>query len=392
MANVLISLVGDQTVPNVFLIRDPAFRMVEEYVFVTTPLMEERSRLEHILASTGVPRGKYRKVCVEADNLTDIRERLNELQLPTTGNHYFVNLTSGTKVMSIAMYDYFTQPGYADCCSIFYVPIGKNAYLQVYPEDQRREEAISYRISLKEYLSGYGIRIEEQKGEGELHRPPEYTSGLLFHFQKAMDSGRPFSQMMNSLRNNYRAVQQKKEIKIPVNPELQAFLSLIRYPLPPDGCLNKAAAEYLIGGWLEEWAYNLVKERLGLPEEAIRYGVRVARPNAVGHNVPNECDLLFTFNNTLYIMECKTGLGFNASQLFADSIYKLTALRNEFGQRVEAVLLTLTNLRKRNGQWKERFFNRAQMHRVALFDRQGLMEELEEWLGASPQEAALKAR
>lgn len=385
MANLLISLVGDQTVPNTFLIRDPAFGMIGQYIFVTTPLMEERRRLEHTLASTGIPAGSFRKISVEADNLSDIKRKLDSLQLPEKGNHYYVNLTSGTKVMSIALYHYFTQPAYAPCCSIFYVPIGRNAYLQVYPEGQRREAAISYRITLEEYLAGYGIKMETWKGAGHLHRPPEYTASVLPHFLEAMDSGRPFALMMKGLRDSYRQVQQKEEVELPVSRELGAFLQKISYPLPENGRLNKAAAEYLTGGWLEEWAYARVKETLGLPEAAIRYGVRVARANAGGHPVPNECDLLFTFNNTLYIAECKSGLGFNARKLFEESVYKLAALRNEFGQRVEAFFLTLTNLRGRKGSLKTVFLHRAQLHRVALFDRKGVVMELEGWLKASPQ-------
>ena len=113
------------------------------------------------------------------------------------------------------------------------------------------------------------------------------------------------------------------------------------------------------------------------------------RPNAGGHPVPNECDLLFTFNNTLYIMECKVGLGFKAKQLFEDSVYKLAALRNEFGQRVEAAFLTLSNLRGRDGEVKKAFLHRAQLHRVKLFDRQGVGEELEGWLRGARGEGEL---
>ncbi|MCB9293450.1 MAG: DUF1887 family protein [Lewinellaceae bacterium] len=232
--------------------------------------------LDHILSSTGIPGERCRKASVEADNLSDIKRQLDSLRLPASGNHYYVNLTSGTKVMSIALYHYFTQPAYAHCCSIFYVPIGRNAYLQVYPEAQRRERPIGYRISLREYLAGYGITAEGQKGEGQLHRSPAYTAAVLPRFLEAMDSGRPFALMMKGLRDSYRQVQQKETAEVPASRELAAFLRSIGYPLPANGLLGRAAAEYLIGGWLEEWAYARVKESLGLPDAAIRYGVKVA--------------------------------------------------------------------------------------------------------------------
>lgn len=383
--NILISLVSEQRAPNIFIILDKQFNEIDEYIFVSTPLMEKMGVINDIKKATGIRSEAIRKVIVSEDNPASIIQEFEPLQLATAGIHYFVNLTGGTKMMSIGLFNYFTQPAYAPCCSIFYVPIGRNAYLQVYPEGQRREAAISYRITLEEYLAGYGIKMETWKGAGHLHRPPEYTASVLPHFLEAMDSGRPFALMMKGLRDSYRQVQQKEEVELPVSRELGAFLQKISYPLPENGRLNKAAAEYLTGGWLEEWAYARVKETLGLPDAAIRYGVRVARANAGGHPVPNECDLLFTFNNTLYIAECKSGLGFNARKLFEESVYKLAALRNEFGQRVEAFFLTLTNLRSRKGSLKTVFLHRAQLHRVALFDRKGVVMELEGWLKASPQ-------
>ena len=374
MANVLISLVGDQTVPNVFLIRDPAFRMIDAYIFVTTPLMEERCRLKNIITSTGLPPESWSRLSVEADDLPAIREQLDSLQLPNQGNHYYVNLTSGTKLMSIALYEYFTQPGYRHCSSIFYIPIGKNAYLQVFPEAQRREQPLSYRITLQEYLSSYGIGLLKHKGASQLHRPPEYTAAAFPLFQEAMDSGQAFAKMMKDMRDRYRQSRQKTGFELIIGPRIEAFLERIHYSLPASGKLNKAAVEYLIGGWFEEWAYTRIRELLQLPESAIQFGVKVSRSNAEGVAVDNECDVLFTFNNTLYIVECKAGL--NSKPLFEAAAYKLATLRSEFGQRVNALLLTPSSLRDSKGRLRKPYLDRARMHRLQLFDRDGLRKEL----------------
>lgn len=374
MANVLISLVGDQTVPNVFLIRDPAFRMIEHYIFVTTPLMEQRQRLDNIIASTCLSPGSCSRVFVEADNLYSIREQLDSLGLPAEGNHYYVNLTSGTKVMSIGLYEYFTQPAYRHCSSIFYIPIGKNAFLQVFPAEDYREQPLTYRITLQEYLASYGIALLHQKGAFQLHMPSEYTKKALPLFQAAVGSGRAFSDMMKELRDMYRQVRQRADFDLPVGRRLEAFLQNINYPLPSGGKLSKAAVEYLIGGWFEEWAYTHIREKLQLPDTAIQFGVKVSRPNAEGVAVDNECDVMFTHNNTLYIVECKAGV--NSKPLFEGAAYKLATLRSEFGQRVNALLLTPSSLRDNKGRLRKPFLDRARMHRLYLFDREGLQEEL----------------
>ena len=121
-----------------------------------------------------------------------------------------------------------------------------------------------------------------------------------------------------------------------------------------------------------------------MPDEAIRFGVRVERNNAEGQPVANECDILFTLNNTLHVIECKTGLGARPKQLFEDALYKLTALRNEFGQRVQTLFFTLSGLRRSPRQWEETYLSRANLHRVLLLDRQGLLEELDELLEKLP--------
>ena len=282
--------------------------------------------------------------------------------------------------MSIGVFNYFSKYKYKLCSKVFYLPIKKNGVVQVFPEEEQKEEEITYCIPLHEYLSSYGIRIVTEKNDKHLHRPSTYTAAVLPLFLEAMDSGRSFVVMMKGLRDSYRQVQQKSIVKLAIPHELATFLQKIEYPLPDNNWLDKPAIEYLIGGWLEEWVYTCVKECLGLPDEAIRYGVRVARPNAGGDPVPNECDLLFTFNNTLYLVECKSGLGFKPKQLFEESVYKLTALRIEFGQRVEALFLTLSNLRDRKGRLKSVFLHRAQLHRVTLFDRKGVEKDLERYL------------
>lgn len=387
MANVLISLVGDQTVPNVFLIRDPAFRMIDRYIFVDTPQMEERRRLDYIIASTGLPPAACLRLPVEADNLGAIRERLASLQLPAHGNHYYVNLTSGTKLMSVALYAFFTQPAYRHCSSIFYIPIGKNAFLQVFPEEQAREQPLTYRISLEEYLASYGIAATVQKGLRDLHRPESYTASVMPHFLSVMDS-HAFWSAMKKLRDTYNRSYQKPALEAPVERGLQPFLEQIRYPLSARGLLTKGDIAYLTGGWFEEWAFSRLRQQLDLPGEAIRFGVRVERQNADGQAVPNECDILFTLNNTLHIVECKTGLGARPRQLFEDALYKLTALRNEFGQRVKALFFTLSDLRRQPRQWEETYLSRARLHRALLFDRRGAVVELEERLGKMKEGAA----
>ncbi|GJM35083.1 MAG: hypothetical protein DHS20C18_40840 [Saprospiraceae bacterium] len=376
MTKVLVSLVGDQTVPNVFLIRDTAFRQITHYVFVTTPQMEERQRLTHILAATGLKASSFTKTEVVADNPHHIRQQLEKLPILRQADHVYVNLTSGTKVMSIGLYDYFTRPAFAERSSIFYIPIGGNAFAQIFPEQAFQQRPITYRITLAEYLTSYGIKVMEQCNEQDLHQTANYTSSIFPHFLIDGTQKKAFAKMMETLRGRYNGKQQKPDFEIPLLPEMQPFLKQIAYHPSVEGALQKREIRYLTGGWLEEWTYLQVQQYLQLPTEYIRFQVKVGRNNPQGVEVPNEFDLMFTLQNTLYVVECKTGLRRDSIKAqFEESIYKLAALRMEFGQRVTAIFLTLSNLRDGKGQLRKPYANRASLHRIKLFDRKGMLEE-----------------
>jgi len=371
MQNILISLVGDQTVPNVFLMRDRAFRQIDRYIFITTPQMEGKSRLQHIINATGINDSQYDKVLVKADDLYHIQKELDRLQLKGGQGQYYVNLTSGTKLMSIALYDYFTQPRFRDCSRIFYMPIGRNGYVQVQEEGPPLVCDLTYRISVWEYLASYGIELASARQL--LHQPGTYTQSLMPRMQSyRTDSA--FAKALHGLRQAYNRNRDKgKTMALKVGDDLAILLEQLEYPYRQEDGLSAADARYLTGGWLEEWAYYKVQTTLGLPESALALNAQVTRPNGQGGNVANECDLLFTYNNTLYILECKTGLGKRGNKLFDEAVYKLATLRGEFGQRVPVFLLTLNEL-------KPAYRQRAALHRIALLGGSSVEDGLEKHL------------
>jgi hypothetical protein len=68
-------------------------------------------------------------------------------------NKYFVNLTGGTKIMSIAVFQHF----YKYQADYFYVPIGMNKIENV---RTGKDLPLNYRVNIVEYLSLYGLYIE----------------------------------------------------------------------------------------------------------------------------------------------------------------------------------------------------------------------------------------
>lgn len=376
MKQVLISLVGDQTVPNVLLIKDPAFAGVEEYLFLITELMEARQRLLHILSATAIPAGRCRSLRVPADDLSGIRAALDQWQLPSEGVHYLVNLTSGTKLMSIALFDYFSQPPYRACSTVFYVPIGQNAFIEVGRQHRGRVRPLSYRISLPEYLACYGVGMGSA-AEADGLFPAAFTGQWA---QQMGQAGRrpDFAKAMHGLRQSYNRNRGKgAAMALQPAPALKEALAGLGFPLPADGRLGQRAARYLTGGWLEEWVFHRVKALLGLEGRYIACSVRLEWQPPGGARGQNEFDLLFTHDNTLHVLECKTGFGKRPGAVFEDAVYKLAALRRELGIRVPAGLLSFQPLRPSQSR---KYRQRAALHQLALMEGEAVNEQLRSWL------------
>ncbi len=88
-------------------------------------------------------------------------------------------------------------------------------------------------------------------------------------------------------------------------------------------------ASYLCGGWLEEYAYQLVEPYfLSGRILDLRIGLEVAwRENVAGGsvNAAQEFDCVFTDGKKLYIVECKAG------GVFVDDVYKLENVVRRYG-------------------------------------------------------------
>jgi hypothetical protein len=378
MAKILISLVGDQTAPNLFIIRDERFRDIDRYIFVTTVEMEERRRLDHLLAAAGIPPERYVRALVTADDMQAIFREMDALRLDPA-DEYFLNLTSGTKIMSVGLFAYFTQGHFN--VRIFYVPVRKNAYRQIYPETGAEERALSYRIGLEEYLTSYGIRIEPEGAESRLRIPPAFTLQVFGHF---LDEDRlftnrqqPFRYFANALRDRFNRAQ-GEFIDWADIPGLGDFLAEIGFPFSRAGCLDAREARFLTGGWLEEWVSDNIRSRLNLNDEAVGVSVRIQPSSLPGKFGKNEFDVMFIYRNALYVVECKTGLGKGyreVKSVFEQSLYRLAALRADFGMNVHTCLLTLSDsLRdRRKGALRDTFAHRARLLNITLIDRKEIL-------------------
>lgn len=377
MAKILISLLSKHTLPNVFVIRASDFSNMEAFIFVSTELMEQHKVFKAIEKASDLENRPTQKVIVKEDDLANIHARLDALNLSKT-DEYYLNLTGGTKIMSIGVYNFFTQNGFNS--HIFYVPIGKNLIHKIFPLDDVKIKPLTFRIGLADYLASYGVEIHEPKYINNTSKDPEYTRQLFSWFiseKRFTYQGKPFWWFASKLRKWV-----KPELGLNEIPWLESFIKDIDLPHIFPRKLMESEIQYLIGGWFEEFIYFAFKNTLKLENDFFGNSVHIKRENQKGKLVSNEFDVMFVYKNVLHVIECKTGLGRpkEVKQLFNNTVYKLAALRTEFGLQVKAYFLTLANTRNENGYIKESFQRRAAMHNIVFMDRVSILNDFEAFL------------
>lgn len=367
----LICVVGDQPLPSILFTKWVETSAVQEYIFLTTDLMESRNKLRHLLDSLNLDK-PHKKIIIPGDDIAGIHQILDKKLGNSSDKKYKINLTSGSKLMSIAIFQYFTQPNFTNQSKIYYLPIKQNAFIQIFPyiKYELSHFDVQYRIPVHTYLTSYGIKIDDCKTSQSLYMPPAFTINFM---QEQLKAPR---EEIKKLRTKYNEKKSKSEFYITPSPSLQEFLNKAHYPIAKDGNLNKADMHYLIGGWFEEWTFHRIKQKYELSDNDILCNVSISRLNEAGESVNNECDVLFTYQNTLHVVECKTGLPGKhlLKPAFYEVLYKLNTLKNEFGQRVNAEFYTLSDkLRNEHGQYKSFIEERSRLYRIKVLDQADLI-------------------
>ncbi|MFN4000334.1 Card1-like endonuclease domain-containing protein [Algoriphagus sp.] len=295
----LLSIISDQAVPNLHFIKQ--FQQPDSFfLFVTTQEMEEKNVTRNLMESLRLDPKKCRKVLIDASDASLIQLQLVKEKF-SENEKYLINLTGGNKLMSQMVYQHFQKYD----ASMFYAPIGSSSYQQLLPEVKQIPKNPEIAISLFEYLESYGFAIESSLDYYEGVPKPEIL------MKKLLLEGHPS-------RVPVIARASKQEYKDPDK-------------------------NYLMGTWFELHCYKVFKEAFGLDESQIACNVGIRRKDSTSpYEHDNEFDLMFIFQNDLYVMECKV---YPAENLKTDKIsgpmFKLASLTKNFGLKCKKYLAIL---------------------------------------------------
>lgn len=301
-----VLIVSKQTLPNVLFLKEMQERGVEleHCILITTQLMEKEGRGDWILKAAKID-SKSVKVTGIVVAAEDYKQAKIDVQKQTHNPeaYYYVNLTGGTKMMSLAVYDYYKN--FADC-RCFYMPIGGKFMQRIFPDHEK--VSLLTKLNLQEYLTAYGYRYESNN---TMLRPEELANET---FDKVSHAASPLDvTTLNDAFNN--------KIKGPVH-------------------------KYWMGAWFEEWVYYQIKNHFDLSDDCIAQNcnLKLLNSNSATES-DSEIDVLFVFNNRLFIIECKCYIAntFRGDKIYAP-MYKLGAIQKTLGLHASCFLMMANHL------------------------------------------------
>ncbi|OPZ14663.1 MAG: hypothetical protein BWZ06_00816 [Bacteroidetes bacterium ADurb.BinA261] len=328
----LVSIISKQTIPNYIFNKDKLMEGDEMLFIATQEMKNQADWLVQTLKCTD----DEKEIILLAQNQ---EEKWNEMTDAikthlSHDKHYVVNLTGGTKYLSLAIYHLFCKYD----SEFYYIPFPRNVVLKPFQDE---EEAINYRLKIDEYLSLYGLKFRPLKRQTV--RNKEYSEIFFQLFIQGFSEND--SNILKIIRENYRddGIKNIKSVELGINlkrkeipiPGLTDFLDRIHFG-NKENSLSKYEAQYLTGGWFEEYVYNKIKE--SIPADDMAIGVKLRKDEGV---FDNDLDVVFTYHNHLFVIECKTG--FDTNKMFNEIVYKAAAIKESmFGLPAHTYVFALS--------------------------------------------------
>jgi hypothetical protein len=361
MKTVLVSLVSDHTIPNILTIHH--FKP-DDVLFISTEKMEKQGKTLAILRTLERLGLEYRAdpVIVQEDSILDCHKRISERIEGREDAEFIVNLTGGTKIMSIAAYEFFKDYG----SKMVYIPIPRNEFITPFPKRSTSKAVpLEARLTVAQYLAAYGLDV---KNGIKLAGYREEALARKSLSKSIVESYEDVKNLLVWLGGNLRPHRKKKHLDFKENFEgaaEQETRLLARLNMDYDGRivakgLEQSEIKYLTGGWLEEFCFTELLPWLGNGIDDAVIGLQLK--DAQGRN--NEFDIMFTMDNALYFVECKS-LDQHGDKN-ANALYKIGALQKEFGLRVASFFVTTSPYVLKDGRIRESVQARADQFKTTI--------------------------
>ena len=369
MSHVHVCLVSDHTIPNILGLYH--FKP-DRVLFITTEKMENNKKDEAIVKTCkrlGLS-FEVSKIIVKEDSILDCTRKIDQWVSDKEDSNFIVNLTCGTKIMSIAVYEYFKDL-YAQ---MYYIPVPKNEFIVPFPiKKTSTPQPLKLRLRVVEYLTAYGLevtnieKLETYKNDALTRK--DTTNWIMKHYDNLKN-------LLVWLSGNLRKYRDRRNYELngkfnPGNDKEKELLEKLSFNVNNDTIskeLSRSEIRYLTGGWLEEYAFNVINEfrGKGIDDVVLDIKIRSLQGNE------NEFDVMFTKDNALCFVECKSLDNTNDRDL--DALYKIRALQQNFGLKVKSFFLTTSPHILQDGKLRPAIQARAEQFETQIITHDKISE------------------
>lgn len=337
MSRIHVCLVSEQTIPNILGIYH--FKP-DRVIFCTTEKMELQKKTDAIIDTLKLygldyeAPNRHERIEVDQDCLDDCEMKLLKIAGRHKDDEIIVNLTGGTKIMVLGAYNAFKDKAK----QMIYTPIPKNEFITVHPKDNECKSPVPYnlKLSVEAYVTAYNVKIKNHKKIEQLKSNAisnkDLCRWMVLNYRTIEDLLFEFYRQLNKHRDD-----RDFRLKIDYPPRSNEEKELLnRFGIKTskiEKTFLKNEIRFLTGDWLSEYCYNEIE---ALPVDDCVTGIELVSPKGA----ENELDVMFTKNNALYIIECKTLQ--SKEEKYQDFLYKISAIQQDFGLRVTGFMISTT--------------------------------------------------
>lgn len=376
-----VILVSEQTIPNLmflkWLLSNNGGGILELFC-VTTEYMEQKNKIKAIQKALGEINSFFAKMTPIIVDENNLEENVKKIELQFSDSVFYdeihVNITGGTKIMSIACYEVFKNK---ENTVLYYQPVNKPVQILNSKIPEISKNNIEANISIKEYLDAYNVAY---KIDNICVKDWNYNQTVLPIVENMTSERSIYLELQNNeyfrkmLKKKgaleFDKIDSEKLSRLQNNPTVEQLVSCSEWFGFRSDKITGKEIKYITGGWFEEYVYQKLKTEKKLDDDSIALNIRIVNSD---DKDKNELDVAYIEGKTnprLNIVECKSFID-EASQakLLTDTLYKMQALKKDFGLTVKSYLYTMSVIKK------ESVLSRAKDLDIEIIDRTKLLSE-----------------
>lgn len=374
----IVILISEQTIPNLmflkWLLSNNGGGILELFC-VTTEYMEQKNKIQAIQKALGEMNGLFSKITPITVDENDLEEIIKKIEVQFSDlpiyDEIHVNITGGTKIMSIACYEVFKNK---ENTVLYYQPVNKPMQIL---NSKMSKYSIEVPITIKEYLDAYNVAY---KIDNICVKDWNYNQAVLPIVENMTNERSIYLELQNNeyfrkmLKKKgaleFDKIDSEKLSRLQNNPTVEQLVSCsVRFGFGSDKITGKEI-KYITGGWFEEYVYQKLKTKKKLDDDSIALNIRIVNSD---DKDKNELDVAYIEGKTnprLNIVECKSFIDEALqAKLLTDTLYKMQALKKDFGLTVKSYLYTMSVIKK------ESVLSRAKDLDIEIIDGTKLLSE-----------------